>query len=506
MLKVLRRKGVSKIILWFLAIIIILAFGVFGSAYRMESNAEKKLKYAGKVFGQKISYTEFQNQLQETIIMDAINYGNDFKKIKHQLDQDRVQRTWVRILLLQEANKRNIQIPDEELVKSIMEYPKFQISGKFNDLFYRDVLRNFLNITPRNFEECFRDKLKIDKLIEAETTSINVTSDETKDAFRQFNEKVQVSYFLFANDNFKNQVSVDQAEIQKYYDEHKADFATPPMVNVEFLRFAFPVPDPKTPKTKEADSAKDTAWQKAYDARQELKTNPDFAAVAAKNNIKPEESGFFSLEQPNLKAGWSFEMIQKIFEMKPNEISDPIETASGFQILHVKAMKDAAMPDFNEIKDKVTDEWKTLQAAKLAKAKADEALSKLREISQNNSNLDLAKIAKDWNVEFLQTPIFGRNENYLPKLGPAPDFMEKAFALTKDKPISAVAETAKGFCILYLDNRVEADMNDFEKDKEKYSNALLGQKKTKAFNDFLTRLRLKSNLESYLPADKKIFP
>lgn len=509
MLKVLRRKGVSKIILWILAVIIIFAFGVFGSVYRMDSNAEKKQKYAGKVFGQKIRYPDFINQLEQTIIVDQINFGNNFNKFKHQLDEDRVQRTWVRILLLQEANKRNIQISDDEVIKFIETYPPFQVSEKFNKMLYQDILRNFLGVSPKTFEECLRDKLKIDKVTQQETANISTTDDEVKDAFRKYNEKVQVSYFFFANENFKNQVTPDESAIKKYYEENKADFATAPMVNVEFVRFDFPVSANNAEKTKDTDSIseadKDLAWHKAYDARQELVTNPDFNAIAAKNNIKVEESGFFSLEQPNLKAGWSFELIQKIFEMKPNDISQPVETATGFQILRVKATKDAAMPSLEEIKTKVTDEWKTLEASKLAKAKADDVLTKLRQTAGKTPTFDLAKTAKDLGLELSQTPVFGRKENYLPKLGPAPDFMDKAFSLTKEAPLSEVAQTSKGFCILYLDNRTDADMTDFEKEKAKYTNAILMEKKTKAVNDFLTHLRLKSNLESYLPEDKKIF-
>ncbi len=510
MLKILRKKGVSKIILWILATIIILAFGVFGSVYQMESKAEKKLKYAGKVFGQKIPFAQFENQRQQTLIMDAINYGNDFRKIKFQLDQDRIQRTWVRILLLQEAQKRNIQIPDEELVKSIMTYPKFQISEKFDAVYYENFLKNFLRITPRDFEECFRDKLKIDKLIELETLMITVDEHEVEEIFRQYNEKVQVSYFFFPSDNFKAQVPDDEASAEKYYQDHKIDFALEPMVNVEFLRFDFPVSKNKTEKSGESDSIreedKDATWRKAYAARDELKTNPDFSAIAAKNNIRVEESGFFSLEQPNLKAGWSFETIQKIFMMKPEDISDPVETATGFQILRVKSAKSASMPAFNEIKDKVADQWKTFEASKLARAKAEETLTKLRELLAQNPAFDLAKTAKDLGLELAQTPVFGHNENYLPKLGPAPDFTQKAFELTKDNPISDIAETPKGYCILHLDSRTQADMSDFEKEKSKYSNAILMEKKTKAFNDFLTHLRLKSGLESYVPDDKNRLP
>ncbi len=507
MLKILRKKGVSKIILWVLAVIIILAFGVFGSVYRMESSADKKLKYAGKIFGEKVPFADFQNQYEQTIISDKLNFGNNFAKIKFQLDQDRVERTWVRIMLLKEAEKRNIKISDDELVKAIAAFPNFQTSDKFNDVYYQNILKNFLNITPRNFEECFRDKLKLDKVIVQETATISVSEEETKKAYRQYNEKVQVSYLLFANDSFRSQIVAEENKIQKFYEDHKTDFAAPPMVNVEFLRFDFPAPMSQAEKGKEAPAVseedKDAAWHTAYDARQELKADPDFSVVAAKNKIKVEESGFFSMEQPNLKAGWPFELIQKIFEMKAGDISDPVETARGYQILRIKETKDASMPLLSEVKDKVTDQWKSMEASKLAKAKADEVLLKIRELSEKNPNFDLMKTAKDMGGELVQTPLFGRAESYLPKLGPAPDFMEKAFDLTKDKPLSSVAETSKGYCILRLDNRSEADMTNFEKEKQKFANAILMEKKTKAFNDFLAHLRLKSNLESFIPESKK---
>jgi peptidyl-prolyl cis-trans isomerase D len=498
MLKVLRKKGVSKIILWFLAVIIILAFVVFGSSYRMEATAERKMKYAGKIFDKKVPFAEFENQLQQTIISDKLNYENNFNKIKHLLDQDRAQRTWVRILLIREAAKRNIVITDEALVQYITTYPKFQIDGKFNETFYKDILRNFLNVQPSTFEECFRDKLKIDKLVDQETASVSVSDEETKEAFRQYNEKVQVSYILFANDEFKAQVTVDENQAKEFYQAHKNDFATPPMVNIEYLRFDFAGQKSKDPGDVTQEE-RDAAWNKAYNIQQELKGKTDFAEIAKANNLEINESGFFSMEQPNLKAGWPFELIQQIFAMKPGEISQMVETSQGYQILRMKETKAAAMPEFAEVKTQVVEQWKTAQAAKLAKAKAEDISKKIQEAKP----VDFTKTAKDLKLEVVQTAAFGRNESYLPKLGPAPDFMEKAFALTKEKPLSDVAETSKGYCLIHLDSRSEADMTDFEKEKTKFSNAILLEKKTKAFNDFLTRLRLIANLESYLPEDKK---
>lgn len=505
MLKILRRKGVSKVILWFLAGIIILAFGVFGSVYQGDSPSVKQAKYAGRAFGQKVLTTDFQNQLKQTIIMDRINYGNTYEKIKHLLDQDRIQRTWVRLLLLKEAEKRNIIISNEDLIKAIMAYPKFQISDKFNELYYNDILKNYLRINARDFEECFRDKLKIDNIMAQETASISITEEETREVYQQYNEKVQVSYIFFANEDFKNQIPTDNEAIKKYYQDHKDEFATPPMINVEFLRFNFPQPTQTSENQENAsisEEDKDKTWRQAYDARQELKTNPDFAAVASKNNIIVEESGFFSMEQPNLKAGWPFESLQKIFEMKPDDISDLVETSTGYHILHIKESKIAAMPELEEIKDMVTERWKLTQADRLAQTAANETLEKIRTASATNP--DFPAIIKENNLELISLPAIDRNENYLPKLGPAPDFIEKAFALTTENPISEIAQTSKGYCIIHLNGRTEVDMSNFEKEKEKYTNAMLTEKKTKAFNDFLTHLRLKANLESYLPEDKKL--
>ncbi len=504
MLKVLRKKGVAKKILWFLAVIIILAFGVFGTAYQMDSAAEKKAKYAGKVFGHKIKTAAFENQREETLIVDKINYGNNFMRVKNLLDQDRDQRTWVRIILLKEADKRDIKVSDDEVIAFIEKYPPFQVEGKFNELLYNDILRNFLRVKPRNFEECLRDKLKIDKITHQETSTISVSKDEVETAYQKSNEKVQVSYIFFANEAFKNQVASDESKAKEFYEQHKNDYAVPPMVNVQYVRFDFPSADKTNDKEKSSvkEADKDATWNKAYGVYQELKKSPELIQIAQKEGLKVEESGFFSMEQPNLKAGWSFPMIQKIFEMKVNDFTLPLETEQGYQILYLKESKAASMPDFAQIKDKIIDDWKVTEARKLARAKAEETLKKIHDLNPNLVTTDFAKFAQSLGLEATQTPSFGHGD-YIPKLGQAPDFQEKAFALSSDQPLSEVAESDKGFSVLHLDNRTQADMKNFEKEKEKYESSLLIEKKTAAFNDFLTRLRLKANLIVYTPAGTK---
>jgi len=51
MLKQLRQKGVAKKIIWFIAIIIIISFGFFGTASLLSN--QNNTGYAGKIFGKK---------------------------------------------------------------------------------------------------------------------------------------------------------------------------------------------------------------------------------------------------------------------------------------------------------------------------------------------------------------------------------------------------------------------------------------------------------------------
>ena len=59
-------------------------------------------------------------------------------------------------------------------------------------------------------------------------------------------------------------------------------------------------------------------------------------------------------------------------------------------------------------------------------------------------------------------------------------------------------ETAQGFAILYLDSRIPADREEFEKDKDQYKEAVLNRKRNEILTDYLTKLRMKANLESNL--------
>jgi len=60
-------------------------------------------------------------------------------------------------------------------------------------------------------------------------------------------------------------------------------------------------------------------------------------------------------------------------------------------------------------------------------------------------------------------------------------------------PLSGVVATPNGYCILYLDNYVPADENEYAKVKDSLKEALLEEKQDSVFGDFVTQLRVKAD-------------
>ncbi|MBI5149400.1 MAG: SurA N-terminal domain-containing protein [Candidatus Omnitrophica bacterium] len=505
MLKLLRKKGVSKKILWFIAIIIVLSFGVFGSAYLLVG--KQQADDAGTLYGRKVPLKEFQKAYQAVYIEAFIKFGDKLNELSRFLNLEA--EAWDRLILLREAQKRNIKINDEEVVQTISEYPFFQRDGHFDDLLYKDVLHYALRISQRNFEENVRDKLKFVVLFQQITASVKVSEQEILDVFKRENEKVQVSYVLIMPDQFIKDVAAQEDEAKNYYARNKNAFLVPPTINVEYISLDFPDPKPEPAQGETTDAAatppedpKKSVQEKAEKIFQDLLVNPDMQATAPKYNVEVKTSGFFSQEEPNLSLGWSYELLNKIFQMAENAVNEPFETPRGMLIAKIKEKKESYVPEHAQVADKVKEAVLKGKAKEVARKKAEEYLAQIKEEFGKTKLQDFAQTSKTLGLEIHQTPVFGRGE-YLPVVGIAKDFQEAAFALTQENRLSGVVETEVGYSVLHRDSYVPADEKQSEERKEKLSESLLNSRRSETFNNFLNNLRMKANITSDIPSSQR---
>jgi len=354
-----------------------------------------------------------------------------------------------------------------------------------------------------------RDNLKIAELYKQVTSSVVISDNEVINEYKDRNEKVQVSYVLVLSDSFKEDVVPDPPRIKQYYQDHNEEFLEPPSVNVQYLNLDFPQPEEPaedaelesadtTNQEDQLEEEKDKVRDLADAIFQDLLINPDMEKIAKRYGLKVETSGFFSMEQPNLTLGWSYDLLRRIFEMDLSEVNDPIETTTGLSIVQVNEKRDSYTPEFKEVQDKVGEAVTGEMAKDIALEKTEEYLEAMKEEINKTKLKDFPAAAKALGLEIHQTPIFNRDQ-YLPQVGISKDFQEAAFSLTDDNKLSDVVEITKGYCVLHLDNYVPIEEGEYEKAKEELALSISQEKQNAIFGDFVAQLRIESGLVNNIP-------
>ena len=493
MLKLLRKKGVMKKMIWFVAVIIILSFGVFGTAYLIaDNNTSSAGTYAGKIFGKRVSFEEYQKSFQDVRVQNIIRYGDKYNEVRPYLNFEK--EAWDRLIVLKEADRLGIKVKNDEVISTIQNYAFFQRNGQFDTPLYNDVVRFVFEMKPRSFEESIRDTIKASKLVNESTKEVSVTEDEVYDVFQKQNEKVQISYLLFTPDDFKDQSSATDEEIQAYYEENKLEFLQPFSINVEFIALDL------IEETEEDNSVNDAVLEKANKIYQDAAVSGDLTAAAKTHGLETKLSGFFSREEPNLDLKWSFDVYNQVFQLSQGELLAPVRSSNSIIIAKIAESREAYVPEFTQAADKVKDKILRLNARGVTKEKAEQTLASIEQAYSKKA--DFTEAADTFGYETQQTPEFNRGQ-YLPKIGISPAFQEAAFRLSDTNKISGVIEAETGYYILHLDSYISADAAQYVETKDQLTQQILAQKRTDAFGKHLASLREKADLEDLISRQRQ---
>ncbi len=138
-------------------------------------------------------------------------------------------------------------------------------------------------------------------------------------------------------------VDIGHEDVQKYYDEHKQDFVRPESVALADI---FLSTEGKTPEETAA------IQKKANDLIARLKKGDDFGELAKRNSEGPTaknggELGVFERGQ------LSKQIEDIVFAMKKNDLSDVIQTKTGFEIIKLLAHYDAGLQPIDKVENEI---------------------------------------------------------------------------------------------------------------------------------------------------------
>jgi peptidyl-prolyl cis-trans isomerase SurA len=154
-------------------------------------------------------------------------------------------------------------------------------------------------------------------------------------------------------DEVGSKLSITEEEARQYYLTHKNDFIEPATVTLREILIEVPSTT-KGGQSTISVAKQDEAEAQAAALRTRLLAGEDFAKVAGEASSAPSKANGGLIGPINL-VEVSVSLQDLIGKMKPGEITQPIRTNKGVQILKLETIKPATMSSFESVRDLVAD-------------------------------------------------------------------------------------------------------------------------------------------------------
>ncbi|WP_028489714.1 SurA N-terminal domain-containing protein [Thiothrix lacustris] len=330
-------------------------------------------------------------------------------------------------LIQQKIHQGGYRASNQEVADAISKIEVFQKDGKFDQVTYE----NFLKIqrrSPVEFEAQVRTDLTQQQLRGAVMNTAFLPKAEAEQYQALRNQQRDIEVFTLKQADFQAKAQVTDDQIAKYYEQNKAAYMTDERAQLSYVELkrddlaAKATVDDTALKTwfdnnadhyvqpeehitshilvAVDDPAKDADAKKRIDALYaEIKAGTrTFEAIAradSDDKITAEKDG----QMGAVVAGdWGAEFEKAVFALKAGEMSEPVKTEAGYEIIRVATINPSKSKTFEEARAAVEDDYRKDQAEKAFLDKG-EVLGRLA----YEQDGDLAPAAKETGLTLQQT-------------------------------------------------------------------------------------------------------
>jgi parvulin-like peptidyl-prolyl isomerase len=152
---------------------------------------------------------------------------------------------------------------------------------------------------------------------------------------------------------FGGKLQITEEEARQYYLVHQAEFVDPASVTLREILIEVPVTTSQGQPSFTAGQD-DEALKKANAIRARLSAGEDFAKVAGEVSTSASKANG-GLIGPLTVSELSTALQQILEKMKPGDITQPLRSQKGYQLLKLETFKPSAARSFDSVKDLVAD-------------------------------------------------------------------------------------------------------------------------------------------------------
>jgi peptidyl-prolyl cis-trans isomerase C len=209
-----------------------------------------------------------------------------------------------------EVNGQPVRLED---INRIIDFGNPDIKAQpWNDVTKKDLLQKYLEYQSFYYEALAN---KVDE------------NPDIRGRLELFRQQLYANHYLSQE---AKKIKPTEAELKKYYEEHRKEFETPENLNASHILV----------KT-EAE---------ARDIKKQLDAGADFATLAKQysldttNKDRGGELGFF------MRGAMLPAFDEAAFKLKPGVISDPVQTSFGWHVIKVTEVRPRSVQSFDESK------------------------------------------------------------------------------------------------------------------------------------------------------------
>ncbi len=485
-------------IAWVIVGLIIIPFALWGLNEYVGGPTEIA---AAEVNGQTIS----QRQLQESYYRQRQRLQEMFGE--QQLPEDIFSETAMKKqlieqliedeLLLQSSFSEKMRISDQQLVGVIRSIDSFQENSQFSNVLYESLLRQ-QGLQPATFEFRVRRDLLLQQYRSGIEDSEFATDIEAKLITDLSQQLRDIEYITVPIANFENGVTVNEDEIERYYEANQTPFRTPEMVKVSYIelkqkaiaseidvdesllqeRYESQIINYRTAEERRVrhilitDEDDSKARQDADQLLVKIRSGEPFEELARTLSQDPGSAaqggdlGFFGrgLMDPAFEAA--------TYGLNIGEVSPVVKSEFGYHIIRLEEIRGGETKSFADVKSDILAE---VQQERAEQRFYDQAESLANFTYEQPDTLQVA--AEQLNLTIQTTPFFGRSGGQ----GVAKNrkFSEAAFSadvLQRGNNSEVIELSKTDLVVLRLETHQPEGIKPFDSVKTVIKNILLKEK------------------------------
>lgn len=353
--------------------------------------------------------------------------------------------------------KAGMTASEQQVKQWIRTFEPFQLGGEYSSGQAREFLRAN-GWSEEYLNEYAQERIAAEQLQSGLNSSGFALDYEVETLYRLQEQTRDVRVLRVPVSSFSDDVSLDDSEIQSYYDKNKSRFMQPEQIDLKYVRLSADelIEAKKAEVTEEdiqayyeqqkssysetgeiqvahilIDNSVDGAEAKAEELLQQIREGADFGALAKEHSsdtFSGENGGQLdwvdAVEQSDSSAGtgWAPEFEKAALALEnQGDVTEVVETDFGFHIIKLLERREGETTPLADVRDEIV--------IKLATDLADEEFyskeSKLDEVLFEYGD-DIEEFAQQAGLDVQETGMFSRES--ATGVAAEPALLEKAFS------------------------------------------------------------------------------